>query len=255
MKQTNDLIIANHYINLHAEATNNNVKFCLTMEDVKNLLNQKTCYFTGVHFTENGEFVQCIDRLDNKKDFTTDNVVALTLSFGNKKNKLSIDDIEKLWNGVKHLKNVIEEKETKNIKDHNWIAIKNYPNYLINIYGEVKNKDTGKILTKSTGGYGYGLSSGGVARYFSTKFLLEQAFGTISLKHKDEFVSDAFVIKKKVIIAVKANRYVLISEDEHNYTVHKIKQGTVDVSSTIILQKRYSRFLGNKHVKYNAIKK
>jgi hypothetical protein len=70
--------IAKKYTQLYLSSQKRNKEFNLTLKDVHNLLQQKTCYYTGKKFTNQGDLKRTIDRVDNAKGYIIGNVVACT---------------------------------------------------------------------------------------------------------------------------------------------------------------------------------
>lgn len=71
-----DIKIRSKLSQLKNSARKRNIEFDLTYDDIKKLLEVKTCYYLGTRFSYNKQFSRTIDRLDNKKGYIKGNVVA-----------------------------------------------------------------------------------------------------------------------------------------------------------------------------------
>lgn len=71
-----DVKIQSKLNQLKGSAKKRDIEFDLTYDDVKKLLEVKTCYYLGTRFSYNKQFSRTIDRLDNKKGYIKGNVVA-----------------------------------------------------------------------------------------------------------------------------------------------------------------------------------
>ena len=75
--------------NLKGSANRRNLEFNLSDEDVKKLLERKTCYYTGARFSSKSKkYLKTIDRIDNSKGYIKGNVVACTHAANTLKNIL-----------------------------------------------------------------------------------------------------------------------------------------------------------------------
>jgi hypothetical protein len=97
-KELTDIEIAKKMINIHQSAMDRKIEFNLSFEYVKRMLGFKTCYYTGVTFTEDGPNARSFDRIDSDKGYIEGNVVACTIDINGKKSNLSIDEITCLYN-------------------------------------------------------------------------------------------------------------------------------------------------------------
>jgi hypothetical protein len=97
-----DQQIAKKYISLMSSANSRGLEFSLSLTSVKNLLNSKKCYFTGVslNFVVGHPHQLTIDRLDADKGYVKGNVVACACYFNQKKNNLTTAEIELLYRKV-----------------------------------------------------------------------------------------------------------------------------------------------------------
>ena len=84
-KELTDIEIAKKMINIHQSAMDRKIEFNLSFEYVKRMLGFKTCYYTGVTFTEDGPHSRSFDRIDSDKGYIEGNVVACTVDINSKK--------------------------------------------------------------------------------------------------------------------------------------------------------------------------
>lgn len=96
-----DLEVANKLIKLYQSSKDRNIEFDLTLRKVRQLLQAKTCYYTGVPFEENGPLSRSIDRVDSSLGYVDDNVVACTVDINGKKANLTNEEIELLYTKLK----------------------------------------------------------------------------------------------------------------------------------------------------------
>lgn len=104
-KHENDMPIVKKMVQLEQSAIARGLEFNLSFDTVKKLMNQKTCYYTGVTLTnKQGEPTQrTIDRLDNNKGYVEGNVVACCQDINLKKGHMSLQEIKSIYSRVKHL--------------------------------------------------------------------------------------------------------------------------------------------------------
>jgi hypothetical protein len=96
-----DLDVANKLIKLYQSAKDRQIDFDLSLNKVRQLLQVKTCYYTGVAFEEEGKNARSIDRVDSDKGYIDDNVVACTVDINGKKSNLTNEEIEMLYTKLK----------------------------------------------------------------------------------------------------------------------------------------------------------
>jgi hypothetical protein len=74
-----DLKIARKLLDLSNRSKKKGLEFNLSLSDIKNLLNKKTCYYSGVKFDDTKEHLsRSIDRVNDKIGYVKGNVVACT---------------------------------------------------------------------------------------------------------------------------------------------------------------------------------
>lgn len=79
-------------LHLCLSAEKRNLEFNLDDEDVRKLLERKTCYYTGAKFNNlNPNYKRTIDRIDCSKGYVKDNVVACTHNINQIKNLILED--------------------------------------------------------------------------------------------------------------------------------------------------------------------
>lgn len=80
--------LADKYLQLFRSSVKRGKEFNLTLKDVHNILQQKTCYYTGTVFEESGPNMRTVDRVDNSLGYVKGNVVACTLAANQAKEHL-----------------------------------------------------------------------------------------------------------------------------------------------------------------------
>lgn len=95
-----DLDVAKKMLNLKQSADSRNIKFDLSFMVLKNLMEQKKCFYTGRKFEPKGDHALSIDRMDNKIGYVDGNVVACTVEINRKKTDITIEEIEMLYNAI-----------------------------------------------------------------------------------------------------------------------------------------------------------
>lgn len=99
-------------LNILKSANKRGLEFNLTDANIRTLLNQKTCYYTGVVFYENDDPMNArtFERIDDKKGYVKGNVVAVTLKANRIKNivlehnnelKMSVEQFLKMAEQIK----------------------------------------------------------------------------------------------------------------------------------------------------------
>ena len=117
-KELTDIEIAKKMINIHQSAMDRKIEFNLSFEYVKRMLGFKTCYYTGVTFTEDGPNARSFDRIDSDKGYIEGNVVACTIDINGKKSNLTIDEIACLYNKLVKTKKEPAQKPVEFDEDH-----------------------------------------------------------------------------------------------------------------------------------------
>ena len=117
-KELTDIEIAKKMINIHQSAMDRKIEFNLSFEYVKRMLGFKTCYYTGVTFTDDGPNARSFDRIDSDKGYIEGNVVACTIDINGKKSNLTIDEIACLYNKLVKIKKEPTLKQLAFDEDH-----------------------------------------------------------------------------------------------------------------------------------------
>ena len=102
-----DTYVATKYLGKLQSAMTRGIEFKLTLDDMKRLLKQKKCYYSGATMTTDGDLRVSLDRKDSKLGYTKDNTVACCVLANSLKNEL-IDtgiNIDKV--GAKVLKSML----------------------------------------------------------------------------------------------------------------------------------------------------
>lgn len=104
-----DLDVAKKMLNLKQSADSRNIKFDLSFIVLKNLMEQKKCFYTGRVFDGKGDYALSIDRIDNKIGYVDGNVVACTVEINRKKTDITIEEIEMIYKAIKKTKKISTE--------------------------------------------------------------------------------------------------------------------------------------------------
>jgi hypothetical protein len=96
-----DLDVAKKMLNLKQSADSRNIKFDLSFNTLKKMMEQKKCFYTGRQFDTKGDYALSIDRIDNKLGYIEGNVVACTVEINRKKTDITLDEIEMIYNAIK----------------------------------------------------------------------------------------------------------------------------------------------------------
>lgn len=112
MKKILDIEVAKKMINLQQSATSRNLEFDLTFNTVKFLMEQTTCYYTGIKFEPEGKLAFSVDRVDPKLGYIEGNVVACTVDINSKKANLTIDEIFSLHKTITEFQSKTEKRKT-----------------------------------------------------------------------------------------------------------------------------------------------
>lgn len=88
-------VILSKRLQLCRSARSRNLEFSLSDEDVRTLLERKTCYYTGARFSKSEDYKKTVDRIDSSKGYIPGNVVACT----NGANQLKNSVLENNLNG------------------------------------------------------------------------------------------------------------------------------------------------------------
>jgi hypothetical protein len=99
-----DLEVAKKMLNLKQSADSRNIKFDLSFVTLKELMEQKKCFYTGRVLEPKGDFSLSIDRIDNKLGYIEGNVVACTVDINRKKTDITIDEIELIYKAIQKAK-------------------------------------------------------------------------------------------------------------------------------------------------------
>ena len=104
-----DLIVAEKYRALFNSAMKREKDFDLSFVDVRNLMQRKTCFYTGVKLsTERGQpYSRTVDRIDNTKGYVKGNVVACSHTANQIKNMLFEDPTSDVFTNLKFMQKMI----------------------------------------------------------------------------------------------------------------------------------------------------
>lgn len=99
-----DLQIAQRLVRTAQSAKNREKEFNMSFKRMKQLMNTKTCFITGEELQTDDETLSnylSLERLDNSKGYTDDNVVACTRFMNQKKSDLTVEDIVLMYKALK----------------------------------------------------------------------------------------------------------------------------------------------------------
>lgn len=102
MDSISDLDVAKKLVAIKTSADSRGIEFNLSLKRVRQLLNTKRCFISGVKLNriQQDPNQLTFDRLDNTKGYTDDNVVACSLRINRLKDSLTIDDITMLYMAI-----------------------------------------------------------------------------------------------------------------------------------------------------------
>lgn len=102
MNSISDLEVAKKLVAIKTSADSRGIEFNLSLKRVRQLLNTKKCFISGVKLNriQQDPNQLTFDRLDNTKGYTDDNVVACSLRMNRLKDSLTIDDITMLYMAI-----------------------------------------------------------------------------------------------------------------------------------------------------------
>ena len=99
-----DLDVARKMLNLKQSADSRSIKFELSFNTLKKLMEQKKCFYTGRELDAKGDYSLSIDRIDNKLGYVEGNVVACTVEINRKKTDITLEEIEMIYKAIKKVK-------------------------------------------------------------------------------------------------------------------------------------------------------
>jgi hypothetical protein len=99
-----DLDVARKMLNLKQSADSRSIKFDLSFNTLKKMMEQKKCFYTGRQFDPKGDSSLSIDRIDNKLGYVEGNVVACTVEINRKKTDITLEEIEMIYHAIKKSK-------------------------------------------------------------------------------------------------------------------------------------------------------
>jgi hypothetical protein len=102
LKKITDLDVAKKLVAIKTSADSRGIHFDMSLRRVRQLLNTKKCYITGIQLSRDHKDPNQLtfDRLDNSKGYTDDNVVACSLRMNKLKDSLSIEEITMLYMAI-----------------------------------------------------------------------------------------------------------------------------------------------------------
>jgi hypothetical protein len=109
-----DIEIAKRMVRTEKSASDRGKEFSISFEKMKELLSSTHCYITGVELEtgeDNKDNFLTLERLDNEKGYTDDNVVACSSYINKKKGDLSVQEIVMIYDALR-AKGIISSNET-----------------------------------------------------------------------------------------------------------------------------------------------
>jgi len=100
-----DVYLAQKLIYKAVNATNRGIPFSLSFKKLKSIHKADKCQFTGVPFSRDKEHPHypTIDRIDNTKGYTDDNVILCTKIFNSMKDKFTTSQLSFMASKIKQL--------------------------------------------------------------------------------------------------------------------------------------------------------
>lgn len=136
--KTDDEIIVK-FRNLRDSAQRRGIKFTISLKKLITLYETKTCTYTGIPLTLDNFSV---DRVDTKKGYCDNNVVACDEKFNRKKANLTVQEIENMYNILVKYKHIKPKKKCKPKQKSTilqWLGLKFHIKY------KSKLKESGRI--------------------------------------------------------------------------------------------------------------
>jgi hypothetical protein len=94
--------IVKKYTSLQSSARSRKIPFELSLRKMRSLLNAKTCYYTGLVFSETIEDLKrSIDRVDSSRGYVDDNVVPCIVRINNLKSNIDYKELMLILKGMK----------------------------------------------------------------------------------------------------------------------------------------------------------
>lgn len=100
MRKISDIALATKLLQLRDSAKGRKIPFNISLAKLRRLMNQKSCYFTGIEFDSTADNQRTIDRVDTNAGYTDDNIVACTRRINSLKANLTSAEIKGLYRGL-----------------------------------------------------------------------------------------------------------------------------------------------------------
>lgn len=116
MSTVTDEKVAKKHVDLKNSAESRRIPFSLSLKRTRQLLQQRTCFYTGIVFDEDDpQKKRSIDRVLSDSGYTDTNTVACIVRINSLKANLTVTEIKLIYKGVRiHLKKQKQrEKELK----------------------------------------------------------------------------------------------------------------------------------------------
>jgi hypothetical protein len=107
MSVVSDLEVGKKLVSIAKSAESRGIHFDMSFKRVKQLLNTKRCFISGVELNRipSDKRQLTFDRLDNNLGYIDSNVVACSLRMNQLKNDISVNEILLLYNAINKKKN------------------------------------------------------------------------------------------------------------------------------------------------------
>lgn len=100
-----DIRVAEKLLSLRNNAIKRNIEFNISFKKLKQLLNSKRCFYTGVEFdSEIDDLKLSIDRVDSSLGYIDSNIVACTIKINQIKSNISEEDMVLILSGIQKFK-------------------------------------------------------------------------------------------------------------------------------------------------------
>jgi hypothetical protein len=113
MSVVSDLEVARKLSSIAKSAESRGIHFDMSFRRVKQLLNTKKCFISGVELNRipNDKRQLTFDRLDNDLGYIDSNVVACSLHMNQLKSAITVNEIVLLYNAINKKKNYDKRKK------------------------------------------------------------------------------------------------------------------------------------------------
>lgn len=103
MREISDMEVAQRMVRTEKSARDRGKHFDMSFAKMKELLETTHCFITGVELetgSESKDNYLTLERLDNEKGYTDDNVVACSSYINKKKGDLSVEEVKMIYEAM-----------------------------------------------------------------------------------------------------------------------------------------------------------